>query len=285
MSRATINAAEVRAAFEKLLAQGMEPNPQNIRELLQKGGVATIQKHIEGIIQESKQDLLSGLQASEPAAAPIPAPTPAPKPVASSVTVEIKPALTAEPTPAPTAAPAPSIEKSTPQPKQNHNGQVQAQKRPQFQVKKPQQQQQRREPHQNQNQNQNQHHSHNHHNNQNHNPYPNQNHDIDYEPTPEAPLESLTAEALIIKIRRLESTLLKEQARRESAEKIALETKDYADMVKEQVAHRINDLRQNMDLVIEQLKTQLRDQKQTYADDLKTYQEQINKANQSLLTN
>ena len=94
----------------------------------------------------------------------------------------------------------------------------------------------------------------------------------------------MSAEALVIKIRRLESTLLKEQARRETAEKIALETKDYADMIKEQVAHRINDLRQNMDLVIEQLKTQLREQKQSYADDLKSYQDQINKANQSLMT-
>jgi hypothetical protein len=257
-----MNAAEVRAAFEKLLMQGTEPTAQNIRDLLQKGGLATIQKHIDGIIQESKQDLLSGIQhAAETPAAATPA---AATPVAQPVTVEIKPALSVEAAPAPQATPAP---------KPQQNSAPAPQKRPQFQVKKPQQQQQQRrdrDSHQ---------HSHQHHHN-----HPNQDIEIDYEPTPEAPLESLSTEALIIKIRRMESSLLKEQARRETAEKIALETKDYADMIKEQVAHRINELKQNMDLVIEQLKTQLREQKQTYADDLKSYQEQINKANQALMT-
>ncbi len=269
MSRPAINAAEVRAAFEKLLSQGAEPTAQNIRELLQKGGVASIQKHIEGIMQESKQDLLSGIH---PEADVKTTPTPPPvQAVTQAVTVEVKPALTR----APTLAVAPALvvtEHTPPQPTHNHNAQQQTQKRPQFQAKKPQQQQ-RREPQSQQN---NQH---------NHPQHHHQNQHIDYEPTPEAPLESLSAEALIIKIKRLESSLLKEQARRETAEKIALETKDYADLIKEQVAHRINDLRQNMDLVIEQLKTQLREQKQSYADDLKSYQTQINKANQELLTN
>ncbi len=268
--RPTTQAVEVRAAFEKLLTQGQEPSAQNIRELLQKGGIATIQKHIDSIIQESKQDLLSGINPIE--SAPVPTSSPA-------VTVEVKPALTPKPAPvvAATTNPAPT-QQSQAQP---------TQKRPQFQVKKPQQQQQqqqqRREPHQNQN-NHNTHHNHQHNQHHNHNQQPNQNQHFDYEPTPEVPLESLSAEALIIKIRRMESTLLKEQARRETAEKIALETKDYADMIKEQVAHRINDLRQNMDLVIEQLKTQLREQKQNYANDLKTYQDQINQANQALLS-
>ncbi|MCX7122182.1 MAG: hypothetical protein NTV32_00620 [Gammaproteobacteria bacterium] len=273
MSRIAINAAEIRAAFDKLLTQGTEPNAKNIRDLLQKGTLPSIQKQIDGIIKSIKPDLLSDIHPVQPEPEPVPTPIPvvakapisAPEPIVvqKPVTIQIK---------TPIEAPAPQ------QPTHNQNAQH-TQKRPQFQVKKPQQQQQqRREP---QHQNQNQNHAHH----QNQHQAPNQNQHFDYEPTPEAPLESLSAEALVIKIRRLESSLLKEQARRETAEKIALETKDYADLIKEQVAHRINDLRQNMDLVIEQLKTQLREQKQTYADDLKSYQDQINKANQGLLTN
>ena len=264
MSRATISAAEVRVAFEKLLSQAIEPNAQSIHDLLQKGSVAVIQKHLTTLVQASKHDLLSDLPASETPAPQNSSPREEPAPVvaapaaAQGVTVEIKPALSAEPRP---AAP-------------NNNGQ----KRPQFQVKKPQQQnQQRREGQPN-------HHNHQQ-NHANHHQQPHQNEPAyDYEPAPEAPLESLSSEALIIKIKRLESSLLKEQARRETAEKIALETKDNADTIREQVAHRINDLRQNMDLVIEQLKTQLREQKQNYAQDLKQYQDQINLANHALLS-
>ncbi len=271
MSRATISAAEVRVAFEKLLSQATEPTAQNIHDLLQKGNLAVIQKHLTAIVQASKQDLLSDLpvvDAPSPQEAALPPkaePAPAvvsPAPTSSEaqgVSVEVKPALSAESQPA------------------SHNNHNNGQKRPQFQVKKPQQNQQRRE-------GQSHHHAHQQ-NHANHHPHAQQNEPVyDYEPAPEAPLESLSTEALIIKIKRLESSLLKEQARRETAEKIALETKDYADTIREQVAHRINDLRQNMDLVIEQLKTQLREQKQNYAQDLKQYQDQINQANQALLS-
>lgn len=103
------------------------------------------------------------------------------------------------------------------------------------------------------------------------------------EPVAEVPLESLTTEQLVIKIRRMESILLKEQARRETAERIAIETKDYADSIKEQVAHRINDLRQSMDVVLEQLKAELREQKQAYAEDLKFYDAALQKANEKLI--
>lgn len=100
----------------------------------------------------------------------------------------------------------------------------------------------------------------------------------------EAPLEQLSEETLVTKVRRLESILMKEQLRRESAEKIMVDTKDYAESIKEQVGQRINDLRENMALVVEQLKTQLREQKQNFDQDLKYYQEQLSKANEKIAT-
>lgn len=98
----------------------------------------------------------------------------------------------------------------------------------------------------------------------------------------EAPLEFLSEETLAIKVRRLESMLLKEQARREASERIALSMQTYAESIKEQVSERINDLRQTMEVVIEQLKQQLKEQKQNYEQDLKFYREQIQKANKKL---
>ena len=98
----------------------------------------------------------------------------------------------------------------------------------------------------------------------------------------EPPLESLSEETLTIKVRRLESMLLKEQARREASERTALDTQRYADSIKEQVSERIGDVRQAMELVVEQLKQQLKEQKQNYEADLKFYREQLDKANKKL---
>lgn len=98
----------------------------------------------------------------------------------------------------------------------------------------------------------------------------------------DTPLESLASESLVIKIRRLESMLLKEQARREASERVALDTQTYADSIKEQVSERISDIRQAMELVIEQLKQQIKEQKQNYELDLKFYREQLDKANKKL---
>jgi len=95
-------------------------------------------------------------------------------------------------------------------------------------------------------------------------------------------LEQQSEEQLVTKIRQLESILSKEEMRREVAERITLETKDYADSIKEQVSQRINELKQNMDLVVEQLKTQLREQKQNFEQDLEHYQKQLAKANEAL---
>jgi Plasmid replication region DNA-binding N-term len=98
----------------------------------------------------------------------------------------------------------------------------------------------------------------------------------------EPPLESLSEDKLIIKVRRLESMLLKEQARREASERVALDTQTYADNIREQVSERISEMRQSMELVIEQLKQQLKEQKQNYELDLKFYREQMEKANKKL---
>jgi len=76
--------------------------------------------------------------------------------------------------------------------------------------------------------------------------------------------------------------IIKEQMRHEVAECITLETKNYADSIKEQVSQRINELKQNMDIAAKQLKTQLREQKQNFDQDLKYYQEQVSKANEKL---
>ena len=117
-------------------------------------------------------------------------------------------------------------------------------------------------------------------------PHSSQNHSrhIEVEEVAEPSLEQLSDEVLTIKIRRLESSLMKEQMRREMAERIMEETREYADSIKEQVSQRINDLRQTMDLVIEQLKTQLREQKQSFDQDLKLYQDHLNKANEKIVS-
>ena len=100
----------------------------------------------------------------------------------------------------------------------------------------------------------------------------------------EPPLESLPEETLVIKVRRLESMLLKEQARREASERISLDARTYAEQIKAQVAERINDLKQTMEHVIEQLKQQLKEQKHNYEQDLRFYREQLQKGNQKLIS-
>ncbi|MDO8954788.1 MAG: DNA-binding protein [Gammaproteobacteria bacterium] len=92
-------------------------------------------------------------------------------------------------------------------------------------------------------------------------------------------LEDLDDNALIIKIRRLETSLAKEQSRREAAEKMAEDAKQYADIIKEQIGQRIADLRQTMEVNINHLKSEARDIKQNSDGDLKFYRDQLQKAN------
>jgi hypothetical protein len=265
MARVGISTAEVASAFEKLMKENREPTAENIHALLGKGTVTTIQRHIDELIERSRNDLLSpewGLQA----------------PIAPAVEIAVTPpvATTMNEASEIHEAAAPKLEIKVIPPQEQP---VETKPRPTFQVKK------------NVGERQNNQQPNNHHNkNKNSKNHP-QGHtqdlladqDFDYEPVPEVSLESLSKEQLMIKIRRLESFLLKEQARRETAEHITLETKDYADHIKEQVAQRIHDLRQTMDVVVEQLKTDLREQKQAFAEDLKYYQEHLDRTNQKLI--
>lgn len=97
-------------------------------------------------------------------------------------------------------------------------------------------------------------------------------------------LEDLDDNALIIKIRRLETQLAKEQSRREAAEKMAEEAKEYADIIKEQIGQRVADLRQSMEVMINQLKAEARDMKQNADNDLRFYRDQLQKANVKIVS-
>lgn len=96
-------------------------------------------------------------------------------------------------------------------------------------------------------------------------------------------IDSLDKEGLKVRVRRLESFLNKEQARREAAETMAHEAKAYADTVKSMVANRINEIRQTMQETITQLKLELREC-QTRADqEVLRYQDILEKANRVLV--
>lgn len=96
-------------------------------------------------------------------------------------------------------------------------------------------------------------------------------------------LDSLDEQALKMNIRRLETCLNKEQSRRDAAEKMAREAKEYAEIIKEQIAHRINDLQAMMDVQINQLKSEINELREQSEADLDYYRRQLNKANDKLL--
>ncbi len=270
MARIGLSLAEVAAAFEKLLTQGSAPSAANIQSVLGKGTEAQIQKHINTLIDQSKRDLQVPL-----ALEPMPTEAAAVRTPEPKMPVETPPSA---PTPMPTPVSAETVTVTQLPPQAEP-------RRPQFQVKKFERRDNNKGP-------RNPNHSYQKNSNHNNAAGNNYHHPIQddaayqdqQEPVAEVALESLSAEQLIIKIRRMESILLKEQARRETAERIAIETKDYAETIKEQVAHRINDLRQSMDVALEQLKAELREQKQAYAEDLKFYDSALQKANEKLLT-
>ncbi|MDF2940647.1 MAG: DNA-binding protein [Gammaproteobacteria bacterium] len=97
-------------------------------------------------------------------------------------------------------------------------------------------------------------------------------------------LEDLDDNALIIKIRRLETLLAKEQSRREAADKMAEEAKEYADIIKEQIGQRVADLKQSMEVTINQLKAEAREMKHNADCDLKFYRDQLQKANVKIVS-
>jgi len=98
------------------------------------------------------------------------------------------------------------------------------------------------------------------------------------------PLESMTNDELTITIRRLQSALAKEEIRRETALKMASEAKEYAAAIKDQVAQRINELKQTMEESINQLKAEAKSIKQQSDEDLRFYREQLEKANNKIIS-
>lgn len=86
-----------------------------------------------------------------------------------------------------------------------------------------------------------------------------------------------------IKIRKLHAALIKEQTRREAAEKVAQESKVYSETIKEQVAQRINELKDSLESEIAFLNTQIRKLKKEAEIDIDYYRNQLEKANQKLI--
>ena len=84
-------------------------------------------------------------------------------------------------------------------------------------------------------------------------------------------------------IRRMESLLSKEQSRRETAEKLFEETKEYASAIKKQIADRINELTLAHDAVVTELKSQAREIKLSSERDLMFYRDQLGRANQKII--
>ena len=105
---------------------------------------------------------------------------------------------------------------------------------------------------------------------------------VDFEPLTTQDLSNLDKQALIIKIRQLQSVLTRENNRTETAEKLTREAHDYAQALKEQVGHRINDLKESMTVQITQLRNQMREFKQQSEEDLNYYRKQLEKANSML---
>lgn len=87
-----------------------------------------------------------------------------------------------------------------------------------------------------------------------------------------------------IKVKKLYAALLKEQSRRESAEHMAKDAKLYAEVVKEQVTHRINEIRQSSDDKVAFLEAQLKQLKQDMHEDLLYYREKLEQANKKLIS-
>lgn len=82
-----------------------------------------------------------------------------------------------------------------------------------------------------------------------------------------------------IKIKKLYAALVKEQMRRETAEKISKEAKSYADNIKEQATQRIADIRDSLEEQIAFLNGQIRQLKHDAEKSLDHYRSQLEKSN------
>ncbi len=96
-------------------------------------------------------------------------------------------------------------------------------------------------------------------------------------------LDGMDERMLRIQIHTLETCLNKEQSRRDAAEKMARQATEYSEVIKTQIAQRINDLRQLMDEQIQRLHSEITLVRQQAEQDLVYYREQLNKANHKIL--
>ena len=85
-----------------------------------------------------------------------------------------------------------------------------------------------------------------------------------------------------IKVKKLHAALIKEQIRRETAEKLSREIKLYADTLKEQTTQRITDIRDHLESQQAFLSGQIRQLKREAEEDLNYYREQLEKATQTI---
>jgi hypothetical protein len=96
-------------------------------------------------------------------------------------------------------------------------------------------------------------------------------------------LETMSENQLATKIRQLESMLNKEQSRTEAAEKMAQEAKQYAEIIKAQAGLRVAEVKQSMEVLITQLRSESEVVKNTADENLRYYREQLEKANNLIL--
>ncbi len=92
-------------------------------------------------------------------------------------------------------------------------------------------------------------------------------------------LQGMTKEQLEIKILQLESLLMKEKSRRESAEGMARDLRDYAEILKEEVGRRMEGMEQSFEGTINELHTEVRQLRMNASADLKFYRDVLAKAN------
>ena len=77
----------------------------------------------------------------------------------------------------------------------------------------------------------------------------------------------------------METALAKEQSRRESAELMARDLREYADILKEEVSRRLSDMEQSFERTISELHAEARQLKTNATEDLKFYRDVLEKAN------
>ena len=283
---ASLNYEMVAQAAKTLKDQGANPTISKVREVLGTGSLAVIGRHL-------KVWKAGGPSAADAAVTPTPAKAPQQK------TLDITPPAKAEPAKSETletvevvelkpVAEAPvKQEKAADQSADN-----------QRQDRQPRDKGRRLFNKRNNNNNHNNHHNKNRNRNNHHNNHYQNRERLGYEveleedpqPRHEEPefhsiesLEAMDRQALMKLVRRLESILYKEQVRREAADKMSHDAMQYAEVIKEQVAQRINDLRASMQITIDQLKSEVKAANQQAEKDLLFYRQQLEKANKALL--